>query len=52
MEPLGKFAQNGVVAGQGGCAEKILRNGTLENFTVREITLCCSDLRADSSRDE
>jgi len=27
MEPLGKFAQNGVVAGKGTCDEKIRNSG-------------------------
>lgn len=27
MEPLGKFAQNGVVAGKGRCHEKIRNSG-------------------------
>jgi len=27
MEPLGKFAQNGVVAGKGRCDEKIRNSG-------------------------
>jgi hypothetical protein len=36
MEPLGKFAQNGVVAGQGRCDEKITQKWNFREFHSAE----------------
>jgi hypothetical protein len=39
MEPLGKFAQNGVVAGQGGCDEKLAQKRNFREFhSARDIS--------------